>query len=223
MYPFSSPRSQNQSPTRSSIKNENTFFHGDIVPGILKFSICFGNPYSVLETRLLALSTNIAVDSPKHCTGCKQEMIISGCLEPYRFFWGDFATLTRFWRGASGYENSLLEWVPYYNSRFWSANDDSCTLWTELVVFSLVFDRFGCWARKFLSGFFDCFMFLKGSTKSGAKWTLESVPLPPYLLRAVKLPVNYSVAFGVNTRLQFQILECKWRQLHTLFQQNLEL
>ena len=50
------------------------------------------------------------------------------------FFW-DFATLTRFWRGASGHENSRLESSPIEFARFWSANDDSCTLWSELVVF----------------------------------------------------------------------------------------
>ena len=103
-------------------------FPGDIVPGILKKSICFRNPYDTLETRLLALSTNIAVDSPKHRKGCKKKMRISGCLEPYRFSFLDFATLTRFWRGASGHENSLFECLDNYNSRFWSSNDDSCTL-----------------------------------------------------------------------------------------------
>ena len=61
-----------------------------IVPGILKKSIFVRNPYDVLESRLLALSTNIAVDSPKHCKGCKNKTWISGCLGPYRFFFGGF-------------------------------------------------------------------------------------------------------------------------------------
>ena len=38
-------------------------------------------------------------------------------------------------------------------------------------------------------------MFWRGATKSGAKWTLESVPLRPYLVRANWLPVNCPVAF----------------------------
>ena len=40
----------------------------------------------------------------------------------------DLATPTVFWRGASGHENSLFECLDDYNSRFWSSNDDSCTL-----------------------------------------------------------------------------------------------
>ena len=111
MYPFRSGRTlrpQNQASGDLRRKFQKHVFHGDIVPGILKKSIFFRNPYDTLETRLLALSTNIAVDSPKHCKGCKQKMRISGCLEPYRFFFLDFATLTRFWRGASGHENSLF-------------------------------------------------------------------------------------------------------------------
>ena len=43
-------------------------------------------------------------------------------------FFLDLATLTVFWRGASGHENSLFECLDDYNSRFWSSNDDSCTL-----------------------------------------------------------------------------------------------
>ena len=108
-----------KAPCPARQKNKNTFLHGDIVPGILKKSFLFRNPYDALETRLLALSTNIAVDSPKHRKGCKKKRWISGCLEPYRFCFLEFATLTRFWRGASGHENSLFECSDNYNSRFW--------------------------------------------------------------------------------------------------------
>ena len=84
------------------------FFHGDIAWDVLKKSIFFRNPYDVLESRLLALSANIAVDSPKHCKGCKkhENFRMPGAIS---IFFLDFATLTRFWRGASGHENSLLE------------------------------------------------------------------------------------------------------------------
>ena len=52
-------------------KSKHTSFHGDIAWDVLKKYIFFRNPYDTLETRLLALSTNIAVDSPKHHKGCK--------------------------------------------------------------------------------------------------------------------------------------------------------
>ena len=68
------------------IFDNKNMFSRDIARGILKRSFLLCKPYDVLETRLLALSTNIAGDSPKHRKGCKTKMRISGCLEPYRFF-----------------------------------------------------------------------------------------------------------------------------------------
>ena len=62
-------------PCQWLIFSKKHFFHGDIAWDVLKKSICFRNPCDVLETRLLALSANIAVDSPKHCKGCKKKQI----------------------------------------------------------------------------------------------------------------------------------------------------
>ena len=118
------------------------------------------------------------------------------------FVEGDFATLTVFWRGASGHENSLFECLDDYNSRFWSSNDDSCTLLqgrfaTPFFSWCSFVKTLGLDAERANSRveFATLTMFWRGATRSGAKWTLESVPLPPYLVRANWLPVNCSVAF----------------------------
>ena len=65
--------------------------------------------FHILEKWLLEAPRHIAVDSPKHCKGCKIKTWISRGSTRYRFYFLDFATLTRFWSCSTWYKNLCLE------------------------------------------------------------------------------------------------------------------
>ena len=95
--------------------------HGDMAWSLLKFRF-FWRMFHILEKWLLEAPRHIAVDSPKHCKGCKIKTWISRGSTPYRFYFLDFATLTRFWSCSTWHKNSCLESNQYKATRFKGSN-----------------------------------------------------------------------------------------------------
>ena len=136
MYPFSSLRSLRSLRTRSQTSVLCSTLFGKshfLINSTAKWrgascnSRFFLQMFHVLETRLLDAPRHFAVDSPKHCKGCKTKNMNLKTSQAISMFFFYFATLTVFWRCATCHENSHLEQSPYLISRIWSRFCESST------------------------------------------------------------------------------------------------